>query len=205
MIVAKFVLSFQQKVHHHQKSIKGGKMRKNSVFTVLITIFSTILLLFIAGCAQEQQKKDLTQTELVQRGKILITAGGCADCHSPKIFGPQGPEPDPKRLLSGYPAENLLPEVDLNLIQPGKWVLFTQDVTCAVGLWGASFSANLTPDNETGIGTWQPEMFINAMRTGKHLGAGRPILPPMPWQGIGQLSDEDLRAMFAYLKTFKTS
>jgi hypothetical protein len=60
MIVAKFVLSFQQKVHHHQKSIKGGKMRKNSVFTVLITIFSTILLFFIAGCAQEQQKKDLT-------------------------------------------------------------------------------------------------------------------------------------------------
>jgi hypothetical protein len=78
-------------------------------------------------------------------------------------------------------------------------------VTCAVGLWGASFSANLTLDNETGIGTWQPEMFINAMRTGKHLGAGRPILPTMPWQGIGQLSDEDLRAMFAYLKTFKTS
>ena len=87
------------------------------------------------------------------------------------------------------------------MIQPGKWVLFTQDVTGAVGPWGASFAANLTPDNETGIGTWQPEMFINAMRSGKHLGAGRPILPPMPWQSIGQLSDEDLKAIFTYLKT----
>lgn len=71
----------------------------------------------------------------------------------------------------------------------------------AIGSWGSSYSANLTPDNETGIGTWQPEMLINALRTGKHLGAGRPILPPMPWEGIGKLSDDDLRAMFAYFKS----
>ena len=94
-----------------------------------------------------------------------------------------------------------LPEVDLSMVQPGKWVLFTQDLTAAVGPWGASFSANLTPDPETGTGTWQPEMFINAMRTGRHLGAGRPIMPPMPWEAIGKLSDEDLKSIFAYLKT----
>lgn len=64
-------------------------MKKNSVFIVLITIYGTILLLFIAGCAQEQQKKDPTQTELVERGKILITAGNCTGSHSPKIFGAQ--------------------------------------------------------------------------------------------------------------------
>ena len=107
-------------------------------------------------------------------------------------------------MLSGYPAENPLPEVDLNLIQPGKWALFTQDVTGAVGPSGVSFAANLTPDNETGIGTWPPEMFINTTRSGKHLGAGRPIPPPpMSWQGIGQLSDKDLKVMFAYLKSLK--
>jgi hypothetical protein len=38
------------------------------------------------------------------------------------------------------------------------------------------------------------------MRTGKHLGVGRPLLPPMPWNAIGQLDDRDLRAMLAYLK-----
>jgi hypothetical protein len=41
------------------------------------------------------------------------------------------------------------------------------------------------------------------MRTGKHLGTGRPILPPMPWYDIGKLTDDDLRAVFAYLRTLK--
>jgi hypothetical protein len=60
---------------------------------------------------------------------------------------------------------------------------------------------NLTPDKDTGLGSWTEQNFIEAMRTGKHMGKGRPILPPMPWQAIGQLPDEDLKALFAYLKT----
>jgi hypothetical protein len=71
------------------------------------------------------------------------------------------------------------------------------------GPWGVSFAANLTPDEVTGIGAWTPEVFIKAMRTGKHMGSGRPILPPMPWPGIGKMSDDDLRAIFAYLHTLK--
>ena len=138
---------------------------------------------------------------MIERGKYLITAGGCHDCHSPKVFGPQGPKIDETKILSGHPAEMQLAEFDPAILEPGKYILFTQDVTAAIGPWGASFAANLTPDNETGIGTWQPEMFINALRTGKHLGAGRPILPPMPWEMIGKLTDEDLQAMFAYLKS----
>ena len=54
-----------------------------------------------------------------------------------------------------------------------------------------------------GLAPWTPALFIQTMRSGKHLGAGRPILPPMPWAGIGQLTDEDLRAVFAYLRTLK--
>ena len=46
-------------------------------------------------------------------------------------------------------------------------------------------------------------MFIKAMRTGRHMGYGRPILPPMPWQDIGSLKDEDLKAIFAYLRTIR--
>lgn len=178
-------------------------MNKNAVFTVLIAICSTFLLLSLVGCNQEQPKKEITQAELVERGKFLVAVGGCTDCHTPKVFGPQGPQPDPERFLSGHPQDSKLANFDPLILQPGGYVLFTQDITGAVGPWGASFAANLTPDNETGIGTWQSEMFINAMRTGKHLGAGRPILPPMPWQGIGKLSDEDLNAIFSYLKSLK--
>ena len=44
-------------------------------------------------------------------------------------------------------------------------------------------------------------MFVEAMRTGRHQGAGREILPPMPWQSVAALTDEDLSAMWAYLRT----
>ena len=71
--------------------------------------------------------------------------------------------------------------------------------TALVGPWGTTYSANLTPDRETGIGNWKKKVFIQAMRTGKHIGVARPILPPMPWQGLATLPDKDLRAIYAYL------
>ena len=52
--------------------------------------------------------------------------------------------------------------------------------TAFAGPWGVSFTANLTPDKETGLGKWTEEMFIATMRTGRHQGKGRPMLPPMP-------------------------
>jgi len=39
------------------------------------------------------------------------------------------------------------------------------------------------------------------MRTGKHFGTSRDIQPPMPWPWIGQATDEDLKAIYAYLRT----
>jgi hypothetical protein len=66
-----------------------------------------------------------------------------------------------------------------------------------------SFAANLTPDKVTGLGNWTADLFIKTMRTGKHLGVGRPVLPPMPCNDIAMLTDGDLKAMFAYLKSLK--
>ena len=177
-------------------------MLNKSIYFTYAMLAALIFVVLLTACDQTQpEKKVLSEKEMIERGKYLITAGGCHDCHSPKVFGPQGPKIDETRILSGHPAEMQLAEFDPAILEPGKYILFTQDVTAAIGPWGASFAANLTPDNETGIGTWQPEMFINALRTGKHLGAGRPILPPMPWEMVGKLTDEDLQAMFAYLKS----
>ncbi|MGE5815370.1 MAG: diheme cytochrome c-553, partial [Acidobacteriota bacterium] len=69
------------------------------------------------------------------------------------------------------------------------------------GPWGVSFTMNLTPDKDTGLGNWTAEQFIATMRTGRHLGKGRPVLPPMPVQILNALPDEDLRAIFAYLQS----
>ena len=169
------------------------------IYSGFITVFLITLLI---SCEQKTiEMKSLSGKELIERGKFLVMVGGCGDCHTPKVFGPDGPQPDTTKLLSGHPQEIILPKADLSQVEPGKWILFTQDLTAAIGPWGVSFAANLTPDDETGTGTWQPEMFINAMKKGKHLGAGRPLMPPMPWQIIGQLPEEDLRAIFAYLKS----
>jgi len=118
-------------------------------------------------------------------------------------MSPNGPEPDWTRELSGHPADDPMPPVDKKALTPGYWALMGPDLTSYVGPWGISYAANLTPDEQTGIGLWTEEIFVKAMRTGKHMGEGRPILPPMPWYYINQLPDEDLHAIFSYLKSLK--
>jgi mono/diheme cytochrome c family protein len=138
------------------------------------------------------------------RGKYLLDAGGCDDCHTPKTFTQKGPVPDMSRRFSGTPAVAKLPQVPTGVIGPNDWgALGSNDMTVWAGPWGISFAANLTPDKATGIGNWTEAAFVKAMRTGKHKGALREILPPMPWQSLGKMSDGDLKAMFAYLKTIK--
>lgn len=84
---------------------------------------------------------------------------------------------------------------------PWLFVVTATD-TAFAGPWGISYAPNLTSDKNTGIGAvWTEDLFIQAMRTGKHFGTARMIQPPMPWQWIGMASDEDLKAIFAYLKT----
>ena len=144
------------------------------------------------------EKKELSQTELIERGKYLTTVSGCHDCHTPKVMTPAGPELDTTRLLSGHPKDDKVPAV----IKTQDWVLFSNDLTAAAGPWGVSYSANLTPD-DTGIGNWTFEQFKTAIREGKSKGlqGSRPLLPPMPWQMIRNMTDTDLKSIFAYLKS----
>jgi mono/diheme cytochrome c family protein len=134
----------------------------------------------------------------VERGQYLVKIGGCADCHTPKKMTDQGPVDDESLWLAGHPESVKLPPPDL---KEGPWFAATAGMTAWTGPWGISYAANLTPDVNTGLGIWTEEMFIEAMRTGRHMGYGRPILPPMPWQNLAGASDEDLKAIYAYLRT----
>ena len=73
--------------------------------------------------------------------------------------------------------------------------------TAHAGGWGVSFTANLTPDKATGLGAWSVDTFMATIRNGKHMGSGRPLNPPMLWYNYAKMTDEDLRAVFAYLQT----
>lgn len=142
-----------------------------------------------------------TPEELIRKGEYLVTLMGCHDCHSPKRMGPQGPEIIPELMLSGYPADHPLPEVETGALPEG-WAMLAPDLTAAVGPWGVSFAANITSD-ETGIGTWTEEQFRKALTEGKLKGleGTRPLLPPMPWFNYVHIGDEDLKAVFAYLQS----
>ncbi len=136
-------------------------------------------------------------------GGHLVTIGGCNDCHTPKKMTPQGPVPDESLLLSGHPANRPAPDVNRKEME-SKGLAVTNDLTAWVGPWGTSYAANLTPDN-TGLGNWSYQQFETALRNGKFMGSpnGRQLLPPMPWQELSQMTDGEMHAIFAYLKSIK--
>lgn len=147
-----------------------------------------------AAAAAQQQKK-----ARVERGAYLVGMMGCNDCHTPWKLGPAGPEPDFSRALTGHPQDVVMPPPPP---ASGPWLWHGGATNTAfAGPWGVSFTANLTPDPETGLGKWTEEMFIATMRTARHQGKGRPILPPMPVKMIGRANDEDLKSIFAYLQS----
>jgi mono/diheme cytochrome c family protein len=147
-----------------------------------------------AAAAQAKQEQST-----IERGKYLAAVGGCNDCHTPLKMGSSGPEPDMSRYLSGHPQDLTMPPPPA-LSAPWMWVGSATN-TAFQGPWGTSYAINLTPDQETGIGLWSEQVFINALKTGRHMGVGRPIMPPMPWQAYAQMTDEDIKALFAYLKS----
>jgi mono/diheme cytochrome c family protein len=154
------------------------------------------------GAGQAAPSAEQPAESAVERGRYLVTLGGCHDCHTPKSFTAAGPEPDMSRALSGHPAGDKVSPVPSGLIGPEAWGAVTNNhFTAWAGPWGVSFARNLTPDVATGLGSWTEAMFIQTLRDGKHQGVGRPLLPPMPWQMYRQATDADLKAVFAYLRS----
>jgi Cytochrome c len=136
----------------------------------------------------------------VERGAYLVRTMGCNDCHTPWKLGPRGPEPDMSRSLIGHPAEVVMPPPPVLPAGPWTWTGAATN-TAFAGPWGVSFAANLTPDPDTGLGKWTESIFIETMKTGRHEGKGRPLLPPMPFPMLAALSDDDIRSLFAYLQS----
>jgi len=152
-----------------------------------------------AGLLLAAKSPHAAKAAQIARGKYLVRYGDCSACHTPLKFGRNGPEPDMARYLSGHPEDTQLPTPPNLAGSP--WFAATAGMTAWAGPWGVSYAANLTPDGNTGLGIWSEEMFVKSMRTGKHMSAGRDILPPMPWQSIATLNDQDIKAIYAYLRS----
>lgn len=176
--------------------------RTASLLTVGIGI-AAVALTAVAGCRNPTPPPapGTDKAAQIERGHHLVTIGGCHDCHTPLKFDPEVgmPVPDMSRALSGHPQGAPDPAAtpaghDLAVIGPTM-------TSFRLG-FGTVYTANLTPDEATGLGAWTEDMFVRALRTGRHMGgAGRPILPPMPWPNLAQQTDADLKAVFAYLRS----
>jgi len=141
----------------------------------------------------------VSRTDPAARGEFLVRQGACNDCHTPAKMGPNGPEPDMSRFLSGHPQDLVMPPPPpLTDAWPAS---FSASGTATAGPWGVSFTRNLTPDVETGLGGWTADEFVATIKSGRKQGRGRALLPPMPWPNYSSLSDDDLKAIFAYLRT----
>jgi hypothetical protein len=178
-------------------------MNANTSLSQIIKFF-IIFILFLSHYSLSEELTKVRNEVLIERGKKLVLEWGCNTCHSPKVFTAEGQMQDPRRLMSGHPADSVHPEIPYELLGSDKWGgFFTPDLTSWAGPWGVSFAANLTPDKKTGIGTWTELDFINTMKTGKRKGTGRKILPPMPIHQLSQLPEEDLISIFSYLMSLK--
>ena len=171
-----------------------------------VLILFTFSVIMITACNEEANKREyenISETEIIKEGKRLVTVLGCNDCHSPKVMTKYGPAPDENLLLSGHPM-NLKISHNSMTQKAENWILFHLNGTATIGPWGVSYAANLTPD-DSGIGTWTLEQFTRAMREGKFKGLknGRQLLPPMPSVGYKELKNEEIEAMFKYLKSIK--
>jgi mono/diheme cytochrome c family protein len=111
--------------------------------------------------------------QVIERGKYLVTLGGCMDCHTPGYFFGK---PDTARFLGGS-------EVGFEI--PGL---------------GVFHGPNLTPDNETGLGTWSEQDIVTAIQTGIRPD-GRELAPIMPWRAFASLIPGDAQAIAAFLKS----
>lgn len=173
--------------------------------TILLAATAIAVGTTLAGStvAATTTKKSTTSAEAarIARGAYLVRTMGCNDCHTPHVMGPNGPGPDMSRALTGHPSDLQMPPAPV-LNGPWTWAAAGTN-TAFSGPWGVSFTANLTPDPETGLGRWTEEMFIATMRTGRHQGKGRPVLPPMPVSMLAALDDADIKAVFAYLQSLR--
>jgi hypothetical protein len=175
--------------------------------------FAAVVVLALAGIAAGCNKSAPGQASApaesftaaqVTRGADLVSEWKCNFCHTPEVKGPDGkPIPNPERLLSGHPQDEKIPDVSDMVITSDAFMEFLDNLDNTV--WASNdmlvFSANLTPDNETGIGTWTSAQFVATIRQGQHMGLGKRLLYPMPWQELAELPDADLISIYAYLRT----
>ena len=172
-------------------------MSKRSSVSVLAAVVAAAVIVPLAARQAPSyppaKPQKMAPAGTAERGKQLVMLGACHDCHTPKL---DDGSLDFSRELSGHPQNApLAPQVVGGI--SGNMLL-----TSWRGPWGMTLSRNITPDKETGIGSWTLEDFRKTIRTGVNP-KGETLLPPMPIPVYQNMPDPDLEAIYKYLRTVK--
>lgn len=183
---------------------------KNTIILLVCFVF----IFCFSSCQHKDKMKVAEKEESVSEytisfesqeewGEHLVTILDCQACHTPKKMTSKGMVFDESLMFSGHPSETPMIDIDRQELA-SKGLIATGGLTEWVGPWGVSYAANLTPD-ETGIGNWTEEQFFLSIREGKLKGleGSRTLLPPMPWESFSHMTDDEIRAIFVYLKSIK--
>ena len=172
-------------------------MKNFSYFVSKLTIIAVVTMISVS-CDIKKNNPSNFSPEQIKEGEILVMEGRCNYCHTPEITDG---EANYGKILFGHPADKTIPELPGVPVGSQQWMEFISELDSTVWIAGDKivFSANITPDKETGIGTWSKEDFINTIRTGIHPGWKKKLNKPMPWLDYARLSNEQLTSIYSYL------
>ena len=117
----------------------------------------------------------------VERGEYLVELLACGSCHT-------------DGALEGVP--------DFNKSLAGSSIGIAYSNPMGDHQPGIAFPPNLTPDTETGLGTWTDKQIADAIRMGAGRHTNRRIVI-MPWQGYAKMTAEDVASIVAYLRSIE--
>src|SRR4029450_8848086 len=98
----------------------GGDMNRTTLRSVLLVIIATVFIAGAGFATIKGRSEEATGRAQIQRGEYLVKIMGCNDCHTPWKMGPEGPEPDMTRFLSGHP-EQIGPLPNVTAAEPFLW------------------------------------------------------------------------------------
>ena len=147
-----------------------------------------------AACALNSSPEtipaDWEQASYIERGNYLVNyLGHCVGCHTP--LGPDS-RSDMSLYLSGVPAKFAGAKAG-----PPQVAGFPGPRGSRV------YAKNITPDPETGIGRWTEDQFVQTFATGVRPDGLKYRTSPMEWNIYGNMKEEDVRAIYRYLRTIK--
>ena len=171
----------------------------NNFYCLLATLtLITIVSMITISCGDEKNNLTIFSPEQINEGEILVLEGRCNYCHTPEV-GPG--DINFGKVLYGHPSHEKIPELPKVPVGSQQWFEFVSELDSTVWIAGDKivFSANITPDKETGIGNWSDKDFINTIRTGIHPGWKKKLDKPMPWLDYAKLSNKQLTSIYSYL------